>query len=1035
MGESYSVRAILSAVDTSFSSTIARAGQATESFGQSVNRHMQGVGNAMIAAGTATTAMGVKAVKGFGSFQSSLNQAAVIAGGTAKDIDGLSDVANHMGAVLPISAQDAADAMVAMARDGASIGTIKKEFPAIAEAATAAGANLQTTASVVQQSMNIWGDSLKSPQQAAAILTQTANLSNASIEDMQQALATIGSVAKLAGMDMSTTSEAIGLLTNRGFSAAQASEDLSFAIRQMLAPSKGAKKEMDALGLSFVDSSGKMKPFPQILKEVAAATDGMGDAQKTAALKTMFGAAGMQAIAPLLDAVKDKSDNTTTSWSAYAKAMNGAAKDTQTATKFLSDQANEMQQNLGSKIEQVGGNWEALRNKAMQTKGGVNSAILDMMNQSLEWASTSDSSTAQVIRSFIGMSPAIGAATTALGGLFKGWGKLISFGGSVITTIGNVGRVMKALSMAGDLTTAISSLRELAATSQLAAGSMRVLQVAQLALAHPWVAIGVAIAAVVAALAVFFAKTKTGQAMWKQFTQSVADSVDGIKQAWQSMTDFFSNLWNNIVTTAQNIWSSFGQFFSPVVQSVETVWQGISDFFGNLWNGIVTTAQGIWSSFAQGMAPIVDAFKNLWSTLTDFFSTLWQGIVNTAQTIWQGLLPIVTVVWNGIKTVVSTIMQAISDVIQTIGTAIQAVWAAIWNVVKTVAMTIWDAIKNFISLEMQGIQTVIQSVMAIIQTIWQTAWNVIETVVQTIWSIISTTVSTAINAVAGVIRAVTDAIKGDWSGAWNEIENVASTIWNGITSIVSTAINGVRSIISSVMNGISSVWSSAWNGIKSITSGAMSMVRSVVSSGMSAMRGVVSSMMSAVQSAFVSGWNAARNATANGISRAVSAARSMTGAMVSAGHDFVMGFVNGIEGAIWRAASAAARMASAAMHAAKAWFNIGSPSKVMRDQVGKWVPAGLAVGIEQNTDLVENAAKRMAEAAMPDIHMTDMQQRINGALSHGASFGGTVDHELNVVQQPAYINLSLGGSNYTTFVSDISREQGSQASLARNYRF
>lgn len=1035
MGESYSVRAILSAVDTSFSSTIARAGQATESFGQSVNRHMQGVGNAMIAAGTATTAMGVKAVKGFGSFQSSLNQAAVIAGGTAKDIDGLSDVANHMGAVLPISAQDAADAMVAMARDGASIGTIKKEFPAIAEAATAAGANLQTTASVVQQAMNIWGDSLKSPQQAAAILTQTANLSNASIEDMQQALATIGSVAKLAGMDMSTTSEAIGLLTNRGFSAAQASEDLSFAIRQMLAPSKGAKKEMDALGLSFVDSSGKMKPFPQILKEVAAATDGMGDAQKTAALKTMFGAAGMQAIAPLLDAVKDKSDNTTTSWSAYAKAMNGAAKDTQTATKFLSDQANEMQQNLGSKIEQVGGNWEALRNKAMQTKGGVNNAILDMMNQSLEWASTSNSSTAQVIRSFIGMSPAIGAATTALGGLFKGWGKLISFGGSVIKTIGNVGRVMKALSMAGDLTTAIGSLRKLAETSQLAAGAMRVLQVAQLALANPWVAIGVAIAAVVAALAVFFAKTKTGQAMWKEFTQFVSDSVDNIKQAWQSMTDFFSNLWNNIVTIAQNIWNSFGQFFGPVVQSVETAWQGISDFFSNLWNGIVTTAQGVWSSFTQGMAPIVDAFKNLWSALTDFFSTLWQGIVNTAQTIWQGLLPIVTTVWNGIKTVVSTIMQAISDVIQTIGTAIQAVWTAIWNVVKTVAMTIWDAIKNFISLEIQGIQNIIQGVMNIIQTIWQTAWNVIKTVVQTIWSIISTVVSTAINAVAGVIRAVTDAIKGDWSGAWNEIKNVATTIWNGIKSVVTTAINGVKSVISSVMNGIKSVWSSVWNDIKSVTSGAMNMIRSVVSGGMSAMHGVVSSMMNAVQSAFANGWNAARNATANGISRAVSAARSMTGAMVSAGRDFVMGFVNGIEGAIWRAASAAARMASAAMHAAKAWFNIGSPSKVMRDQVGKWVPAGLAVGIEQNTDLVENAAKRMAEAAMPDIHMTDMQQRINGALSHGASFGGTVDHELNVVQQPAYINLLLGGSNYTTFVSDISREQGSQASLARNYRF
>ena len=143
MAESYSVRAILSAVDSSFSSTLARAGQATQNFGSSVNQKMQGVGKAMTVAGAATTAMGVKAVKGFGDFQSSLNQAAVIAGGTSKNIGELADVANHMGAVLPISAQDAADAMVEMARNGASLDDIKKQFPAIAEASTAAGSNFK----------------------------------------------------------------------------------------------------------------------------------------------------------------------------------------------------------------------------------------------------------------------------------------------------------------------------------------------------------------------------------------------------------------------------------------------------------------------------------------------------------------------------------------------------------------------------------------------------------------------------------------------------------------------------------------------------------------------------------------------------------------------------------------------------------------------------------------------------------------------------------------------------------------------------
>ena len=419
----YAITATLTAIDN-FSSVFQKAGNAVQSFGSSAQTHLATVGKATTAAGVATTAMGMTAVKSFGDFQSSLNQAAVIAGGSAKDIDGLSDVANRMGAVLPLNANQCAEAMVNMARNGASINDIKQEFPAIAQASTAAGEDINTTAGVVQEAMNIWKGSLQSPQQAAAILVQTANASNASIGDMQQALATIGPTANMAGMNMQTTATAIGLLTNHGFSAAQASDDLNHAITQMLAPSAQAKKEMNELGLSFTDSSGKMKPFPQILQEVASKTDKMGDAQKTAALKTMFGASGMKAIAPLLDAVKDKSGSVTTSWDAFSSSMDKAAGTTQRATQTLSSQANEMQQNIGSKIEQVGGNWDDLTKKSLAAKSGVTSSLLDMINKTLSWATQSNSSTAQVIRGFIGLSPAIGPAVTAVGGFITNFGKI-----------------------------------------------------------------------------------------------------------------------------------------------------------------------------------------------------------------------------------------------------------------------------------------------------------------------------------------------------------------------------------------------------------------------------------------------------------------------------------------------------------------------------------------------------------------------------------------------------------------------------------
>ncbi len=1036
MAESYSVRAILSAVDSSFSSTLARAGQATQNFGSSVNQKMQGVGKAMTVAGAATTAMGVKAVSGFGKFQTSLNQAAVIAGGTSKNIGELADVANHMGAVLPISAQDAADAMVEMARNGASLDDIKKQFPAIAEASTAAGSDLQTTAGVVQQAMNIWSDSLKSPQQAAAILVQTANASNASIEDMQQAMATIGSTAKMAGMDMGTTAEAIGLLTNRGFSAAQASDDLNHAITQMLAPSSIAQKQMDDLGLTFVDASGKMKPFPQILQEIADKTNGMGEAQKTAALKAMFGASGMKAIAPLLDAINNKTGDAKNSWSAYAAEQDKAASSTAKATKFLSDQAADMQQNIGSKIEQVGGNWEALRNKAMAAKGGVNGAMLDMMNQALEWSTTSNDGIAKMIRGFIGLSPVIGPAVTAVAAFTTNVGKIVGLAGGAIGAIGNLGKVFIVLKQASNISTAITALQDLAKSSTIAKTAMYGLKAAQAifgplkaaimgttaaeegmatataATVAPWGLVIAAIAAVVTALVLFFTKTKTGQQLWSNF-------VNFLKEAW-----------NGLKETASTVWNAISQAFQTPINIIKTAWSGIKDFFSQLWQGIVSTAQGVWSSFTQGMSPIIESIKNLWSALTGFFSTLWQGIVTGAQAIWQTMVTIFTPIVEAIKAIWQPIGQFFSTLWQGIVTTAQIAWQGLVTVIQGV----WTNIQTVVQTAIQVLSTVIQTGMQVIQTVWTTIWNVIKTVVQTVWTVISTIVSTTINAIAGVIQAVTAAIQGDWSGAWNAIKGVAETVWNGIKTVVTTTINGIRSVITSVMNGIRSVMTSVWNGIKSVTSSVWSGIKSVVSSSMSTIRSVVSSMMNAVRSVFSSGWNAARSVTSSGIHAAVNVVRSAASSMASAGRNFVMGFVNGIRSMIGAAVSAAASMASSAVNAARSFLHIHSPSRVMRDQVGYYVAAGFAKGMTDNTNMVAKAANNMAQSAIPTV---DLSNSINGVLAQGNlnnAVSSTVDHQLTVNQQPAYINLSLGGTEYSTFVEDISREQGNQSSLSRNYR-
>lgn len=862
-GEDYDIRAVLSAVDNGFTAGLDAAAAKARSFADGSKLSMEGIGTGMTVAGAAITAMGVKSLKSFGQFEASLNQAAVVAGGTAKDIGQLDDLANKMGADLPLSAQDCADAMIEMARNGAGIKDIKAQFPAIAQAATAAGADIKATAGVVQESMNIWGKSLESPQQAAAILVQTANASNASIEDMQQALATIGGTATNADMSMQVTSEAIGLLTNHGFSAAQASMDLNHAILQMISPSKVAKNAMTELGISFVDSQGKLKQFPVILQELNKAMANLKPDEKAQKLKAMFGTAGMQAVLPLLDSVKNKSNDAKVSWDAYAKEQEKAAGSTKKATATLKEQSAEMQKNVGSSIEQLGGNWESLRNKSMKSAQDINGAAIQNTNRMLQWATDSNSATAQFIRGFIGLSPAIGTATTSIGLFLRNARTIAGVVGSGVTGISNFIKVGAGIvQVASGAKTATEAFGALAESSKLAAVAQWAFNSAILANPITWIVVG--IATVVAGLTWFFTQTKTGRAMWASFVSwlkglwqglvQVASTVwnaivqvftavvNTVRSVWNGITSFFSGLWNGIVNVAKSVWQGLVSFFSPLINAIASIWRGLTTIVNNVWR-----------SFLTGMQPVISAIKNYWSALTEFYRTLWQGIVAVARVIWMGLVAVFRVVynlsmavwrpiiaffrvlWTGIVAVARGIWNGLVAVFRTIVNIIRAIWRPIsaffrilWQGIVIITRTVWNQIRLYISTVFKNIQVVIRAGMAIIRTVFSTGWRVLTTVVSAVWKIITTIVSGAINAVAGIIRAITAVMRGDWSGAWNAIKGVVQTVWDTIKSVVQAGINAVQSIVTTVMNAVKGVFSSVWNAIRDVFNNGVQFIKQVM---------------------------------------------------------------------------------------------------------------------------------------------------------------------------------------------------------------
>lgn len=1010
MAESYTVEAKLVADLGGYTDNMSKAAsqmsgfeKTTSSATSKISDHLNSLGKGMAVAGAAITAIGVKSLKSFGDFQASLNQAAVIAGGTSKDIKGLADVANKMGADLPLSAKDAADAMVAMARDGASIGTIKKEFPAIAQAATAAGSDLQATASLVQQSMNLWGKSLKSPQRAAAILTQTANVSNASIEDMQQVLADVGGTATTVGYSMQDVATAVGLLTNRGIPAAQAAQNLNFAITRMIKPSNMAQSVMDKLGLSYYDTSGNMKSLSQVAQELNGKTKGLSKEQKNLYLTTLFGQAGFKVMSGLMAATADQTGSTTTSWNGMSKAIKDASKDGATATDFLQNQAAEMQKNVGSKLEQVSGNWEALSNTAQAKSSGVSIAFLNMTNAALNWANQSHSPFAQVIQDFIGLAPVIGPATAAIGGFLTQSGKIVgalqSLGG-LVGVFGSVGAsavsaVPNLLSFAGSF----SRVRDNAIDSSLGVGKFQGI-VGKVASVLPSMSSIIAFALSPAALGLgaaalgFWAFHDSATLSFSDLVSKLASGdIAGVMNGIKSTFD-------NVVKAFQSVdWASV---FAP--------WQTALSGIGDAMDVFSTKSDTAFGSSTQGKI----------QTTTEKIEFLATGFTAAAGAIGFALASVGVVV-GGIAAIFETLARTVAAAAY----ALSGDFSAAADIMSTNTSAKFAEMSFNVGQSMLDMTS--QSIGHMNDLANGTAVNS-----QQVKDLLTN------NTAAGATNAVSNlnAAAGGGQAALNSLSSSAGTagsqINSKLTSGTSSAANNSNSNLNAAANGAQSAMSRA---AASAGTGANQLANNVTNGAYQANNGMNSGM------------GAAANAANTKMASAASAAGSHNGEFYSAGSSAGEHVKSGI-GNVDLDAAGSATMHGFLKGLQRAWGDVKSFISSVGPWIGKHkgpisydrkllIPAGGAImgGLNEGlskgfTGVMSNVSSMAGNIANTVSGSADY--RIN-AVSSGLNIGtdGTLSVDMTRQTQPATINLSMGGSTYRGFVDDISTQQGQTATLNR----
>lgn len=86
----------------------------------------------------------------------------------------------------------------------------------------------------------------------------------------------------------------------------------------------------------------------------------------------------------------------------------------------------------------------------------------------------------------------------------------------------------------------------------------------------------------------------------------------------------------------------------------------------------------------------------------------------------------------------------------------------------------------------------------------------------------------------------------------------------------------------------------------------------------------------------------------------------------SAGGDIVDGMWKGIQNMWGKLKQNVSKLAGELVDSVKNFFKIGSPSKLFRDEVGQWIPAGIAVGIDGNLDPLEKSMGNIQSTLTPE---------------------------------------------------------------------
>lgn len=258
---------------------------------------MQSTGRTMTYGLTAPlTLLGVVAVKTAADFTRSMAQVGVATGVGGRQLQQLKDYALEMGAKTIFSANEAAGAMLNLAKAGLEPAQITGgALKATMNLAAAGGLELAEAGNLVGASMKTFSLGARDSVQIADALAGGANQSAADVRELALSLSQAGQSAAMNKLTLSETVGTLAAMADQGLRGSDAGTSMKTFLMRLNPVTKKAKEEMANLGLTFFDTQGRFVGMEEVSRRLQGALGAMTDEQRNAAIQVLFGSDAQRA--------------------------------------------------------------------------------------------------------------------------------------------------------------------------------------------------------------------------------------------------------------------------------------------------------------------------------------------------------------------------------------------------------------------------------------------------------------------------------------------------------------------------------------------------------------------------------------------------------------------------------------------------------------------------------------------------------------------------------------------------------------------